>query len=114
MSQNIIERYMELRQKMADIQDELEFLQATVIDQLRTHGSAFQYQGAELKLRVYRAWQYSDEVKVLQDKLTEARRHQRQNGVAVVTEERDVLVFKGSRNVNFDLLESVEGYETEA
>lgn len=107
---NTVDRYIELRKQLLEIETELESLKPEVAAHLRAQGGLARTEGYELQLRTYQAWDYSPEVASLQLALNEAKRHERLDGRASVRETRDMLVFRSTRPGGREVREMPDEY----
>lgn len=98
MNSEEITRYFELRKRLFEIESQLEALKPAVAEQLRRMNGLARLDGYDLKLSAYTSYDYSPKVADLQQTLNEAKRKEREEGVAKIKERRDMLVLKAHRD----------------
>ncbi|HRR32760.1 MAG TPA: hypothetical protein P5026_01550 [Kiritimatiellia bacterium] len=97
MSAENLARYFELRMKQMEIERQLEELKPVVAASLRQRQGVALFDGYELRLETYTAWDYSPQVTAMQQALTDAKKRERADGTATVRERRDMLVLRSRR-----------------
>ncbi|HOE62027.1 MAG TPA: hypothetical protein PK576_10355 [Kiritimatiellia bacterium] len=100
MNSKEITRYFELRKQLFEIEAQLEALKPAVAEQLRQMNNFVRLDGYDLKLSTYTSYEYSPRVTDLQRTLNETKRKEREEGVAKIKEQRDMLVLKAHRESN--------------
>lgn len=97
MSTEILARYFELRMRMMEIDRQLEELKPAVAASLRQQQGVARFDGYELLLEKYAAWNYSQRVAEMQQALNDTKKRERSDGTATVRKRRDMLVLRSRR-----------------
>jgi len=82
---------------MMEIDRQLEELKPAVAASLRQQQEPARFNGYELLLETYTAWNYSQRVVEMQQVLTDTKKRERSDGTATIRERRDMLVLRSRR-----------------
>lgn len=89
---NDIERYVELRKQIADLETQLEELKPKVAERVHKLGDNVKFGDYVLRSQVTRSWTYTEAVDALQKQLTEKRREEVAQGIAQLKKTRFVMM----------------------
>ncbi|MEZ4702721.1 MAG: hypothetical protein R2834_20475 [Rhodothermales bacterium] len=92
---SILDRYLEIKARIAELEEELESLKAPLIYALMEEPREnAQYKGFELSIQRRKTYAYSEKVTELEEVLKEARAHEREAGIAEVAKDQAILVVR--------------------
>ena len=92
---SILDRYLEIKAQLAELEEELEALKAPLIYALMEEPKEqAHYKGFEVSLQRRKSYTYSEKVQELEDVLKEAKAHERDAGIAEVSKDQAILVVK--------------------
>lgn len=90
-----LDRYIEIKAKISELQEELETLKGPLLYALMEEPEEkSHYKGFELSLQRRKTYAYSDKVQELEKVLKEAKQAERGNGLAEVVKDQAILVLK--------------------
>ena len=92
MEQTDIQRYIDLRKQIEDLEAQLEELKPNIVDQVHQHGDKIEIGDYVLRSQVSRSWTYTDAVDELQKQLTEKKRQEVAEGAAQLKKESRFVV----------------------
>ena len=92
-----IAQYLALKKQMVEIEAQLEALKPIVTGSLREYNGRIQFEGYDFILSRITTWTFSPDINTLQEALTEAKRREKQSGVATIKEQREVLIVREHR-----------------
>jgi len=87
MDQGDIQRYIDLRKQIAELEAQLEELKPQVADHIHQLGDKLKFGDYLLRSQISRSYTYSSAVDALQKQLTEKRREEIAQGVAQIKKE---------------------------
>ncbi len=82
MAKQHIERYIQLRRQMTELETELEELKPHVVEHVHQVGDKLEFGDYILRSQVTKSWAYTSEVNTLQKQLTERKREEVAEGKA--------------------------------
>lgn len=89
----LLDRYIEIKQQLSELEEELESLKGPLLDALMEEpDSRAEYHGFQFKIQYRKTYSYSEKVKELEDILKKAREHEKSSGIAEVVKDKAVLV----------------------
>jgi len=92
MERSDIERYVELRKQIAELEAQLEELKPQVVEHVHELGDKVKFGDYVLRSQVTRSWTYTAAVDELQKQLTETRREEVAQGVAQLKKETRFVI----------------------
>lgn len=87
MDRNDIQRYIDLRKQLAELEAQMEELKPQVAEHIHQLGDKLKFGDYLLRSQISRSYTYSSAVDALQKQLTEKRREEVAQGVAQVKKE---------------------------
>lgn len=110
MNENVLQHYVELRKQIFRLEEELAEIKPAAIEALRMRDRRVVFDDFELSLQVYRYWQYSSRVELLQSELNETKKQEREDGTARIRDRRDTIVMRqrAAQQVREDAVTYVE------
>ena len=89
----ILDRYIEIKQQISELEEELESLKGPLLDALMEEPETrADYHGFQFKIQFRKTYSYSDKVKELEGILKKAREHEKSAGIAEIVKDKAVLV----------------------
>ena len=91
-NQQDLQRYIELRKRIADLEAELEALKPTLAEFVHEAGDKLQCGDFVFRTSVSRSWNYSDAISELQMRLRDKKREEVEQGIATLKKETRFLM----------------------
>jgi len=92
MERSDIERYVELRKQIAELEAQLEELKPQVVEHVHEYGDKVKFGDYVLRSQVTRSWTYTAAVDDLKKQLTEKRREEVAQGIAQLKKETRFVI----------------------
>lgn len=95
---SMLDRYIEIKAKISELQEELDALKPYLLDALMDEPEQQSaYRGFNLTIQRRKSYTYSPAVAELEKTLKAAKEHERANGLAEVVKDQAILVLKTAR-----------------
>ena len=95
---SMLDRYIEIKAKISELQEELEELKGPLLYALMEEPEEkSEYRGFELGIQRRKSYQYTDAVQDLERTLKEAKDHERKSGAAEIVKHQAILVLKSKK-----------------
>lgn len=94
MNKEILERYATLKIEAQRIQNEIEFLQPTVLEEVMAISDTVPVELADVgtfTIRKLKRWEFSKELTDMEDKVAKRKAYEKQHGLASFTESPSVM-----------------------
>lgn len=93
-----LDRYIEIKARISELQEELETLKAPLLYALMEEPEEkSHYKGFELSIQRRKTYTYSEKVQELEKVIKDAKKIERANGLAEVVKDQAILVLKTVR-----------------
>lgn len=95
---SMVDRYIEIKAKIAELQEELEELKGPLLYALMEEPEEkSDYMGFQFSIQRRKSYEYSSNVQQLEKELKAARDHERKTGIADVVKDQAILVLKAPK-----------------
>ena len=92
---SMLDRYIDIKAKISELQDELEELKPYLLDALMEEpNEKSAYRGFEFSIQRRKTYDYSNSVKDLESEIKEMKASERANGTAEISKHQAILVLK--------------------
>jgi hypothetical protein len=96
---SMLDRYIEIKTKISELQEELEELKAPLMYALMEEpDEKNEYKGFEFSIQRRKTYAYSTGVQDLEETLKKAREAERHNGIAEIVKDQAILVLRSPKS----------------